>query len=51
MLSKFKFFVKKYQKEILIFIITVLISLFSFAIGFIASKEQSKIPIQFEENF
>ncbi|MDD5638474.1 MAG: hypothetical protein PHO28_01025 [Candidatus Pacebacteria bacterium] len=51
MLSKFKFFVKKYQKEILIFIIIVLISLFSFAIGFIVSKEQSKMPIQFEENF
>ncbi len=41
--------VKKYQIDILLFIGIFLISLFSFAIGYIIAKQQDKTPIKFEE--
>jgi hypothetical protein len=48
MLSKIEEFVKKNKNDIILFIITVLISLLSFAIGYIVAKYQEKIPIKFE---
>jgi len=48
MLTRIKEFVKIYQEEIILFIGVVLISLLSFAAGYIAAKQQEKEPIQFE---
>ena len=48
MLTKLKEFVKIHQEEIILFIGVVLISLLSFAAGYIAAKQQEKEPIQFE---
>ncbi len=42
-------FVKKYEKEIILFIAVFLISLLSFAIGYLFAKENSKEPIKFEK--
>ena len=49
MLSKIFQFVKKYQEEIILFIGVVLVSLLSFAAGYIMAKQQEKIPIKFEK--
>ena len=49
MLSKIFQFVKKYQEEIILFIGVILISLFSFAMGYILAKRQGAIPIKFEQ--
>ncbi len=50
MLAKFFQFVKKYQEEIILFIGVILISLFSFAVGYItANKQQKGAPIKFEQ--
>jgi len=48
MLSKIFQFVKKNKGDIILFIAVVLISLFSFAVGYIIAKEQEKEPIKFE---
>ena len=48
MLSNFLKFVKKNQQDIILIIGVVLISLLSFAIGFITAKYPSKQPLQFE---
>jgi len=48
MLTKIKEFVKKYQEDIILFIGVILISLFSFAIGYIVAKEQEKTPLRIE---
>lgn len=48
MLRKIKDFVKKYQAEIILFIGVVLISLLSFALGYIVAKQQEKEPIKIE---
>lgn len=49
MLSKFSQLVKKYQADIILFIGVVLISLFSFAAGYIVAKQQEKTLIKFEQ--
>jgi hypothetical protein len=47
-LDKIFEFVKKHQNEIILVIGVVLISLFSFAIGYITAKNQEKTPIKIE---
>jgi len=44
-----KEFIKKYQEDIILVIGVILISLFSFAMGYIVAKEQEKQPLRFEE--
>ena len=44
-----KEFIKKHQEEIILVIGVILISLLSFAMGYIVAKEQEKQPIRFEE--
>ena len=48
MLSKIKQFVKENRVDIILIIGVILISLFSFAIGYIIGKTQEKEPIQIE---
>ena len=48
MLSKIIYFVKKYREDIILSIGVILISLLSFAAGYIVAKQQEKTPIQFE---
>lgn len=48
MLTKIKEFLKKYQADIILVIGVILISLLSFAIGFIVAKQQEKEPIKIE---
>jgi len=44
-----KEFIKEHQEEIILVIGVILISLLSFAMGYIVAKEQEKQPIRFEE--
>jgi lipopolysaccharide/colanic/teichoic acid biosynthesis glycosyltransferase len=48
MLSKIKEFVKKYQVDIILSVGVILISLLSFAIGYIVAKQQ-KEPLFIEQ--
>ncbi len=48
MLMEIKEFVKKYQADIILVIGVILISLFSFAMGYIVAKQQEKEPIKIE---
>lgn len=48
MLAKIKDFVKNYQADIILAAAIALISLFSFAIGYLAAKYQEKEPIRVE---
>jgi len=48
-LSKIKKFVKEHQADIILVIGVVLISLLSFALGYIVAREQEKTPLIFEE--
>jgi len=41
-------FLRKYQADIILLIGVILISLLSFAIGFIVAKQQEKEPIRIE---
>ncbi|MBI2643973.1 MAG: hypothetical protein HYW95_00485 [Candidatus Wildermuthbacteria bacterium] len=41
--------IKKYEKDIVLVIGVILISLLSFAIGYLVAKEQLKEPIQIED--
>lgn len=50
MLAKIKEFVKNYQQDIILIIGVILISLFSFAMGYIVAKQGEKELIQFEIN-
>jgi len=50
MLSKLKQFGKDYQNDIILVIGVILISLLSFAMGFIIAKQQEKEPIRIEQN-
>jgi len=43
-------FLKKYQADIILVIGVILISLLSFAIGFIVAKQQEKEPIKIERS-
>lgn len=49
MLAKLKQFVKLHQNDIILLIGVILISLLSFAIGYIVAKEQEKEPIKIEK--
>ncbi|MDO8436122.1 MAG: hypothetical protein Q7S82_01885 [bacterium] len=48
MLSKLIQFVKEHQGDIILVIGAALISLLSFAMGYITAKQEEKEPIQFE---
>jgi hypothetical protein len=48
LLSKLSNGVKTYQEDIILIIGVILISLLSFAIGFITAKQQKKEPIRIE---
>ena len=48
MLTKIQEFVKTHLDDIILVIGVILISLFSFAMGYIIAKQQEKEPIQFE---
>ncbi len=48
MLTKIKEFVKNHQNDIILLIGVVLISLLSFAMGYIVGKSQEKEPIRIE---
>ena len=48
MLTKIKQFVKTYQTDIILVIGVVLISLLSFAMGYIVAQQQEKEPIKIE---
>lgn len=50
MLSKITNFVKKYQADIILVIGVILISLLSFAMGYIVAKTYDKEPIKIEYN-
>ncbi|MFH1423706.1 MAG: hypothetical protein ABIG29_02020 [Candidatus Nealsonbacteria bacterium] len=49
MLSEIKEFVKSHQADIILVIGVVLISLLSFAMGYILAKNQEKTPLKFEQ--
>ncbi|PIV45025.1 MAG: hypothetical protein COS25_01975 [Candidatus Nealsonbacteria bacterium CG02_land_8_20_14_3_00_37_10] len=48
-LTRIKEFVKEHQEDIILVIGVILISLVSFAAGFIVAKQQEKTPLLFEE--
>lgn len=50
MLSEIKEFVKNYQDDIILVIGVILISLLSFAAGFMTAELQEKDPIKIEMN-
>lgn len=50
MLAKISEFVKKHQAEIVLCIGVFLISLLSFAMGYIVAKESENEPIKIEES-
>ncbi len=49
MISKIRSFVKKNKQDILLFFAIVLISMFSFSLGYITSKIEEKEPLKFKE--
>jgi predicted negative regulator of RcsB-dependent stress response len=48
MFEKIKEFIKEHWEEIILVIGVILISLLSFAIGYITAKQEEKQPIQIE---
>ena len=48
MLAKIKNLVKSHQDDIILLIGVILISLLSFAVGYIVAKQQEKEPIRIE---
>ena len=50
MLLKTIQFLKKYQDDIVLLVGVILISLLSFAVGYIVAKQQEKEPIRIEYN-
>ena len=48
MLTKIKEFVKNHQNDIILLIGVILISLLSFAVGYIVAKQQGKEPLKIE---
>ena len=48
MLSNIKDFVKRHLDDIILLIGVILISLLSFAIGYIVAKQQGKTPLKIE---
>lgn len=51
MLTKIKGFVKDNLDDIILVIGVILISLFSFALGFIIAKQQEKEPLRIEYDY
>ena len=49
MITKIQRFVKKNSRDILLFVAVMLVSLFSFSLGYITSKMEDKEPLHFEE--
>ncbi len=49
MLPKITAFVKKNSTDILLLIAVVLVSMFSFSLGYITAKMEEKEPLRFEE--
>ena len=49
MVSKIKQFINTHQEDIILVISVILISLLSFAIGYLVAKYQQKEPLRFEE--
>ncbi len=49
MISKISNFVKENRGDILLFISVVLVSMFSFSLGYIVSKIEDKEPLMFED--
>ncbi len=49
-MDKFIDILKNHSAEIILFIGVFLISLLSFAIGYIAAKEEGKKPLKIEQN-
>ncbi len=49
MLAKIINFVKKNKENILLFIAVMLISMFSFSLGYIIAKTEEKTPLKIEE--
>ncbi len=49
MITKIKKFVKVNKEDVLIFIAVILVSMFSFSLGYIMAKMEEKEPLQFEE--
>ena len=49
MLSKIIQFVKEHQEDIILLIGVILISLLSFAAGYITARQQKQEPLKFEE--
>lgn len=47
--EKIKHWIIKYQNDIILIIGVILISLFSFAVGYIVAKKQEKEPIRIEK--
>jgi len=48
-IAKIIFFVKEYEKEIVLFIAVFLISTLAFALGYLSAKESLKEPIKIEK--
>ncbi|MCH7604669.1 hypothetical protein IID24_01645 [Patescibacteria group bacterium] len=48
--AKVLYFVKRYESDILLAIGVILISLLSFAVGYITAKEQLKEPVRIIED-
>ena len=49
MLANFFYFVKKYRSDIILLVAIILISLLSFAVGYITAKIQEKEPLKIEK--
>jgi len=49
MISKIKLFVKKNKQDVLLFFAIVLVSMFSFSLGYITSKIEEKEPLKFTD--
>jgi hypothetical protein len=49
-LNPFVKFLKSYQSDIILVVGVILISLLSFAMGFIVAKQQEKTPLLIEES-
>jgi predicted negative regulator of RcsB-dependent stress response len=49
MFEKIKEFIKEHREEIILVIGVILISLLSFAIGYITAKQEEKEPIKIEK--
>jgi len=50
MLAKIKDFVKNNKADIILVVGVILVSLLSFALGYITAKEQEKEPLRIEQN-